>query len=108
MALIDTPDGQMREASYGRRIVSGLIDYAAVILTIGLIDNGATPVFGRYDWFPILRVVIWASGLLGYLLYSRLVWNRRGPGDWLLRIRRYRFSQLRGYAGKGTVACVEN
>jgi hypothetical protein len=96
----------MRVASYTRRTVAGLIDYAVVIITIGLVDQGATRVFGEYDWFPILRIAIWALGLLAYLLVTRLWWSR-GPGDWLLGIRRYRYSQLPGYTGKGSVACVE-
>ena len=97
----------MQEAGYGRRAVAGFVDYTVVILTIGLVDKGATLISGKYDWFPILRIVIWALGLLGYLLSIGLLWSR-SPGDWLLGIRRYRFSQLRGYAGKGTVACVED
>ena len=97
----------MREASYGRRIVAGLVDYAVAIVTIALVDNCAGLIFGRYDWFPILRVVIWSLGLVAYLLCVRLVWSR-SPGDWLLGIRRYRFSQLPGYEGKGAVACVED
>ena len=78
-----------------------------MILAIGLVDKGITLIFGDYDWFPILRLLTWVSGLLAYLLSVRFVWSR-GPGDWLLGIRRYRMSQLPGYAGKGTVVCVQD
>jgi hypothetical protein len=77
-----------------------------VILVIGLMDRGATFIFSNSDWMPFIRIVVWASGLVAYLLSIRLLWSR-SSGDWLLSIRRYRFSQLRGYAGKGAVACVE-
>jgi len=96
----------MQVASPVRRVAAGLIDYAVVVGAIGLTDKTATLLFGEYDWLPTVRIAIWALALLAYLLSIRFVCSR-GPGDRLLGIRRYRYSQLPGYEGKGSVACVE-
>lgn len=51
--------------------LAGLIDYTVAIVTIGSVEGGAMLVIGEHDWFPILRIAIWALGLLTYLLGIR-------------------------------------
>jgi hypothetical protein len=108
MRTIETPDGTMHESGFVRRLVAGFVDFCAaafILYTIALVIQTILGVVFGTDASMILSISV-AAGCVLYLILRAFV-RLPSVGDWALALRRYSFSEIEGFNGKGSVVCIE-
>jgi hypothetical protein len=100
-----TPDGDVQLSGCSRIIVADIIDvwmYLSLFNLIVLLFESLNYLSDSILVYIALTIAFVAIFFIRHS-HRRLI----GMGEWALSLRRYSFSEIRGYSGKGSISCVE-